>query len=236
MPTAPSKVSILDGTVLVRPETRGVAVRFFGRGVGSGPERSTAEQVEHLGRLAGVDTAHLQQTHSATVLPACAGHCGEGDALWTTTPGLALAVVTADCVPVVLAGGGALAVVHAGWRGIAASIVPAALAALPMSAGTLTAWVGPAIGPCCYEVGAEVAAAVVAASSTEAELEGPHGRPHLDLTAAVRAQLEAAGVATVWTSGRCTRCHPEHWHSYRRDGRGGGRNVTLAWLEAPSPG
>ena len=203
----------------------GVEVRFSGRGgapaEGEAPPRAWARQI-----------------HSAIVLPADrSGVAGEGDALVSRTVGLALTVVTADCVPVLLAAGEWVAAVHAGWRGIAAGVVGAAAARLAAvgapPAAAWTAWIGPAIGGCCYEVGPEVAEQVAAASGAEAVLAWPGApRPHLDLARAVALQLQAAGVCEVRSRVACTRCDAERLHSYRRDGRGAGRNLALIWKRA----
>lgn len=179
---------------------------------------------------AGVAPAWLRQIHSATVCEARAGACGEGDALIARRNGLAAVVAVADCVPVLLAGAQGVAAVHAGWRGLAAGIVPAAVARLGAVAG---AWIGPAIGPCCYEVSEEVAAAVVAASAPRAQRAGPRGRPHLDLAAAAAAQLAAAGVGAVTLVRHCTRCRAEWLESHRRDAQRAGRNLAAIWREDP---
>jgi copper oxidase (laccase) domain-containing protein len=241
------------GGLLWRGGLPGVAVAFAGRG-------SDGSRAEMLARIAGreLSVAWARQVHSARVLTAVrGGECGEGDALVAPRgSGLALAVVTADCVPVLVAGPRGLAAIHAGWRGIVAGVVGeamVALAAMPEMAamaaspargtagpvdrpapppGPWVAWIGPAIGPCCYETGAEVAAQVAAASSPQVELPGPAGRPHLDLVLAVRHQLAAAGVRRVYAVPGCTRCDAARLHSYRRDGKGAGRNHAFIWQTA----
>jgi len=192
-------------------------------------ERESREAL--LARLAGEDlpVAWARQVHSARVLPAHAGQCGEGDALVGRGRGLALSVVTADCVPLLLAGPSGIAAAHAGWRGIAAGVVGATVAALGGPAGETVAWIGPAIGPCCYEVGQEVAAQVAAASAPDVITAGPAGRPHLDLQLAVRRQLQAAGLRQVHVLPLCTRCQDARLHSYRRDGKAAGRNHAFIW-------
>lgn len=214
------------GTWLLSAPLPEAAVYFLGCGPHESAEAALAALGERPGRL-----AHLRQIHSARVVEASdGGPCGEGDALWTRSPGHALAIATADCVPVVLTGPGYVAAVHAGWRGIAAGVVPATVADAPLLPEKLQAWIGPAIGPCCYEVGEDVALAVEVASGPEVVLRGRGPRPYLDLVAAVATQLESAGVATLATTGQCTRCAPGRWWSYRREGRGAGRNYALAWL------
>ena len=165
----------------------GVEVRFFGRGA------KVADRGAELATLApdGVGCAWAKQVHSATVLTATApGPAGEGDALITREAGLALAVVTADCVPVMLVAGEWVAAVHAGWRGIVAGVVPATVERLRAGGAgdpaAWTAWIGPAIGGCCYEVGPEVAERVAAAGAADAVLAWPgKAKPHLDLVRAV---------------------------------------------------
>jgi len=194
-------------------------VRFYGRGtegVAAGLEPRVAR-------------GWLRQVHGREVVPARAGACGEGDALRLDRTGVAAAIATADCVPLVIAGGEAAVVVHAGWRGIVAGVVGAAAATLA-AGGSRFAWIGPAIGPCCYEVGEEVAERVmVAAGAPEAVVARPGERPHLDLHAAVRGQLRAAGIEEVERVEACTRCRGEWLWSYRRDGPGAGRNWALLW-------
>ena len=175
------------------------------------------------------EPAWLAQIHSATVIEARAGDNGRGDALVSDRRGLVLTVVTADCVPVLLAGARQIAAVHAGWRGLAQSILPRVLERFTAPPDELTAWIGPAIGPCCYEVGQDVADRVLASSSAAVASEGPRGRPHLDLVAAARGQLERKGVTAVYSVGVCTRCEASRLWSFRREGSGAGRNIAMIW-------
>jgi YfiH family protein len=211
------------GRWLWRARRGDVEVRFTGRG-------PAGEREEVLARVepGAPAVAWAKQIHSAHVLPARPGHCGEGDALFGDAPDLALSVVTADCVPVLLAGPRGLAAVHAGWRGLVGGVIPATLERLGgASGGKTTAWIGPTIGLCCYEVGEDVAEQVVAVGG--AAIAGPAGKPHLDLVAAARHQLEAAGVGEVHHVASCTRCEAERLYSYRREGKGVGRNVAFIW-------
>ena len=153
---------------------------------------------------------------------------GECDILATDLPGVALVVQTADCVPIVLAGVRSVAAVHAGWRGSARNAAAAGVAALGElgeAASSLRAFLGPAIGACCYEVGGEVAAQFAG----EFLRRSCEGRFRLDLSAVNRAQLEAAGVprANISAHPSCTRCGGERFASYRRDGAAAGRMITL---------
>lgn len=203
-----------------------VEVVFAGRG----PAHERDEVLRRVAEDAPADLAAARQIHSATVLPARAGHCGEGDALWTDRDGLVLSVITADCVPVVLAGPGGLAAVHAGWRGLVNGVIPATLRELPGPLSEWTAWIGPAIGSCCYEVGEDVAAQVIAAAGDPSvAVPGPSGKPHLDLQCVARRQLEAAGIGEVIALERCTRCDEEKLSSYRRNGKRAGRNIAFIW-------
>ena len=228
---------VVAGYWVWRGRAGGAEVRFVGRRVGGGEEGGEREAVL---REVGADlpVAWAKQVHSARVLAARPGRCGDGDALVAGSGGLALSVASADCVPVLIAAGSHVAAVHAGWRGIAAGVVPAVVDRLIAEAETVgrvadpaawSAWIGPAIGPCCYEVGSEVADRVAIASSGEAIVPRPGARPHLDLPLAVLAQLVRAGVGTVRPTIWCTRCEPDRLHSFRRDGPAAGRNLAFIW-------
>lgn len=178
-----------------------------------------------------------RQVHGARVLidPSPDASVGEqADALVLRDGRGAAAVRTADCASILLGdkASGAVAAVHAGWRGVVAGVIPAAVAALAGGAthGVLAA-LGPGIGACCFEVGDEVAEAIVRACGEAVARPGPRGRPHVDLGAAVRAQLAACGIVAVEQVGGCTVCDPAGWHSFRRDGDRSGR--MLAAIVAP---
>jgi YfiH family protein len=148
-----------------------------------------------------------------------------GDALWTDEAGLAMMLITADCLPVALARANgtepALAVLHVGWRGLLEGIVAAAARAL--GGGRLEAAIGPGIGPCCYEVGDEVAEPYRARFGTDV-MDGRN----LDLYAAAEKALAAAGCARVERVEMCTSCHPDLFFSHRRDGPATGRQGVVA--------
>jgi polyphenol oxidase len=149
------------------------------------------------------------------------------DGLWTDRPGQAMALVTADCFPVAIArasGTPRLCVLHVGWRGLLEGIVESGVAAL--GEGPLAAIVGPGIGPCCYEVGEEVAEPF--RERFGAELV-PDGR--VDLGGATREALRAAGVETVEATGHCTACEPELFFSHRRDEGRTGRQGVIAYID-----
>ncbi|HVR30747.1 MAG TPA: polyphenol oxidase family protein [Thermoanaerobaculia bacterium] len=201
---------------------------FFGKPVEGSAEQDVLAELER----SGLEVAILRQTHSRRVLEARPGDCGEGDALVSAHAGLALRVVTADCVPVLLASATRIAAVHAGWRGLRAGIVGAAARRLGAD-GACAAVIGPAIGGCCYEVGGDVAEEVAEEVGSRSVIlrpgDGP--RPHLDLRLAARLALEQAGVEAITTIEACTRCDSSRLWSYRRDGRGAGRNLAFVWRE-----
>jgi len=159
----------------------------------------------------------------------------QADAAVTATPGTVLAILTADCLPVVFAArdGSEIAVAHAGWRGLAAGMLEATVAAMRTPAGALMAWLGPAAGPDAYEVGVEVFDAFVSrdADASAAFVPTRPGHWKVDLYALARRRLAAVGVTQVHGGGLCTLSDPQRFFSHRRDGRGG-RIATLAWMQA----
>lgn len=228
MAAAPEHSSV-DGREIWRIDHHHANIAF----VGGGP---SCELRSLLLNTTAIDlpVAWLRQVHGNNYLPAVEGCTGEGDALITDRSALALAISTADCVPVVIATEHCLAAVHAGWRGIVAGVVTAAVGRMRVGgiASPTTAWIGPAIGPCCYEVGSEVAQQVAtAAGSRQVIVDSSPGRPHLDLAAAVASQLHRAGVDRIETLTACTHC-THRLHSYRRNGKRAGRNVAFAWRQA----
>ena len=153
---------------------------------------------------------------------------GECDALVTALPRVALAVQTADCVPVLLAAEEAVAAVHAGWRGASAGVAGRAVEAflaLVSNRAAARAWIGPSIGPCCYEVGLEVAERFPGGFARQSSGD----RFLLDLPGVVRSQLERAGIppGNVIADWVCTKCGGDRYASYRRDGERAGRMIAL---------
>ena len=208
-----------------RDRSQTAEVRFLGRSPDGG--RGAALEPAWVGG----DRPHvrMRQVHGTTVLAARVGLCGESDAMVTTLPELALVVVTADCVPILVASGDRVAAIHAGWRGLVGGVIAGALEEFE-DPSRLTAWIGPAIGPCCYEVGEEVADPVVARSSKAVRVRGRGERPHLDLPLAAAIELERFGVGEIRRLTICTACHPATLESYRRDGPAAGRNQSVIWL------
>ena len=227
---------------MIRWDPPGYAVVFSTRegGISEGPYASL-----NLGRMTGddvervdenrrllcaeidVDAARLtlnRQVHSTLVHRAEPGVRGEpGDGLWTDEPGQPILAMTADCLPIALAradGQPAVAVVHAGWRGLLAGIVRVGAEAL---GGRLHAAIGPAIGPCCYEVGEEVSKPFAEAFGSDVV----RGRK-LDLWSAAERALVAAGVEDVVRTDLCTFCNPDRFFSHRRTGKPRGVQGVIA--------
>jgi polyphenol oxidase len=180
----------------------------------------------------------LDQVHGTQV--AALPHASErpqADACWTTQAGVVCAVLTADCLPVLLCAddGSVVAAAHAGWRGLVAGVLEATLAALPLPPSRCLAWLGAAIGPAAFEVGPEVRAALIAADAgcAQAFAPGRGDRWQADLYRLARRRLLAAGVAAVHGGGLCTASDAAAWFSHRRDGRSG-RMASLIWIDRDS--
>lgn len=162
----------------------------------------------------------------------------EADASCARHAGRACAVLTADCLPLLLCdtAGTVVAAAHAGWRGLAAGVIEATVTAMAVPAPQLLAWLGPAIGPTAFEVGDEVRAAFVVHDAHAAAAFLPCGGGHVggkwlcDLYALARLRLARLGVTQVYGGEACTFSEPERFFSYRRDGVTG-RMATLIWLE-----
>jgi hypothetical protein len=149
--------------------------------------------------------------------------------------GLAAVIQTADCLPILLAAadGDELAAIHAGWRGLAAGVIEATLAAMHAAPGSIRGWLGPAIGQRAFEVGPEVRAAFVDADPAAADCfqHGRDDRWHAGLAALARRRLMGLGVTEVSGGDWCTVEAPVDFHSYRRDGERSGRMATLVWRD-----
>jgi YfiH family protein len=159
------------------------------------------------------------------------------DGAWTDHPDIVLAVLTADCLPVVISDeqGTQLAVVHAGWRGLAAGLLENALVKFDRQA-TLHAWLGPAIGPQAFEVGEEVLHAYTSRNRAHAKDFKPGnatGKYWADLYALARRELQQVRSVCVTGGDYCTLTQSHWFHSHRRDGVCSGRMATVAWLGGP---
>jgi YfiH family protein len=218
----------------------GVAVGFSGRGhAPDGEPTPTVFLARRLAAALGLDQAPIawaKQVHGDTAAtvraqaaPAASLNVGECDALATDRPGVALVVQTADCVPILLSGNGAVGAAHAGWRGSARNVAASAVAALRglgSAPESLRAWLGPSIGPCCYEVGGEVAAQF---ARDFVRAGGGGGGFRLDLRGVNAAQLAEAGIPreAIAVHPACTKCGGDKFASWRRDGANAGRMIAL---------
>ena len=200
--------------------------------VGDDPAAVRARREAVAEDLGIAEPVWCEQVHGASVVVVTRADRGAtiagADALVTTHTATPLAVLAADCVPLLLAGDGVVGAAHAGRRGLVAGVVENTVDAMRrLGAGTIAAAIGPCIGPCCYEVGDDVATEVTTALPvTRATTTG--GRPSLDLVAGVRDVLSRAGITRITTRGGCTAHQPEAWFSYRRDGATG-RQAGIVW-------
>ena len=231
---------------MIRWQAEGYEVVFTTRvgGVSEGPYaslnlgRKSGDDVERVDENRRIACASIDadveklalnyQVHSNRVLRAAAAARGEhADGLWTEEPGLPILAMSADCLPIVLARtdgrAPAVAVVHAGWRGLLEGIAASAVEALGQ--GSLAAAIGPAIGPCCYEVGEDVAEPYRGRFGDDVVRDR-----RLDLWTSAERALLAAGVEHVERFDRCTACEPETFFSHRRDAGNTGRQGVIAYV------
>lgn len=216
----------------------GLLVAFSERGETAGLESPTsvlARRFVHTLGLPDLPVARATQVHGVkrhivrrSLAAGNVQDMGEVDILLTERANIGLAIQTADCLPILLAGEGAIAAVHAGWRGSENRVAAEAAWALETFGvpwPSLRAWVGPSIGPCCYEVGPEVASRFPESAVSKT----PDGGLRLDLRAVNRMQLEEAGIAPekIVLDPTCTRCGGPRYASYRRDGGFAGRMIAL---------
>ena len=176
----------------------------------------------------------LKQVHGVNVVDAASAKPGvTADGAYTDKPGVVLAVLTAVCLPVFLCNraGTKIALLHAGWRGLAAGVIEAGVGRLRVPGGEVLAWLGPAIGPDSYEVGDEVRAAFVAHDAAAAAAFQPNGpgRWRADLYELAGQRLRACGVHAIFGGEHCTLREPHRFFSYRREGQCG-RMASLLWL------
>jgi len=237
------------------PAPRGVRAAFTLRsgGVSTGPYASLnlgaklgddARAVEENRRRIAAELAlpaeplWLSQVHGSRVVNADDHRpdapAPQGDAAVTRLPGRVLAVLVADCLPVLLArrDAAAVAVAHAGWRGLAAGVLEATAAAIGGAGDALIAWLGPAIGQAHFEVGEEVRTAFCERDARAAAAFAPNerGRWQCDLQRLARQRLAALGVHSIHGEPRCTYAQTGSFYSFRRDGATG-RMAALIWLE-----
>jgi hypothetical protein len=183
--------------------------------------------------------AWLRQVHGTRVVEAAlARDEPQADASVARTHGTVCVVKAADCLPVLFAddSGSVVGAAHAGWRGLAAGVLEATVSEMRVPGERLLAWLGPAIGPAHYEVGAEVRDAFLARDAAAERAFTPNRPGHwlLDLYAVARQRLAASGVARVYGGGLCTYSEPARFPSWRRD-HTHERIAAFVWLESPSP-
>jgi YfiH family protein len=219
------RVELRDATVLFSERAEG----DLGRTFGAPTAEVLATRAAMLGRC-GVRAIRVpSQVHGATVVTSSGGEgysvgVVTADGLVTTARETAVAVHVADCLPIAIAGAGGVAMLHAGWRGLAGGVVESGVATLGVTGigGPLEAVIGPGARACCYETGPEVHALFAPYASSRDR--------RLDLVAIATAQLRAAGVASVADVGLCTLCAPDGLlFSHRRDGASTGRQAGIAW-------
>jgi polyphenol oxidase len=214
-----------------------LATMNLGNGVGDSDE-AVAENRRRLRAFLPAAPRWLHQVHGTAVVVHRVPHDGVAavaDAAVTREPDVVCAVLTADCLPVLLADrrSPVVGVAHAGWRGLAAGVVERTVAAMKnLGADDLVAWLGPAIGPAAFEVGADVLEAFRAAhrDADTHFASGAPGKWYADLYGIARQQLADCGIGTVGGGGFCTKTDATRFYSWRRE-RNGGRMAALVWLE-----
>ena len=208
----------------------------LGDHVGDDPA-AVAENRRRLKREAALpaEPSWLAQVHGVTVVDLDSARLkGPADGAVARGAGKVCAILTADCLPIVFAtdSGDRVAAAHAGWRGLAAGVIEATVHALGVPGASLMAWLGPAIGPEHFEVGAEVREALLSGDAQAVEAFAPNarGRFMADLWKLARGRLETLGVARIYGGGECTFTHSHRYYSHRREGITG-RQATLIWRE-----
>lgn len=208
----------------------------LGEHVGDAADRVATNRIA-LARSLGLpsEPCWLEQVHGTRVLDLDDELPGRADGAVASASGRICVVMTADCLPVLLAArdGSRVGVAHAGWRGLAAGVLPAAVARMERPLETLIAWLGPAIGPASYEVGTDVRDAFVTADPAAADCFAPGraGHWYADLYDLARASLARAGVTAIYGGGLCTYRDSERFFSHRRAAPCG-RMATLIWRAA----
>lgn len=180
----------------------------------------------------------LQQTHSiCTVVADSEANNANADASYTTKPNIVCAVLTADCLPLLICDrqGSCVAAVHAGWKGLASGVVESAVKALPVAADQLFIWLGPGIGAKVYEVGSDVREAFMAFMPEAEKAFAPYksNKWLADMYLLARQRLQKLGVLpdAIFGGDYCTYSDSQNFYSYRRDGKTG-RMANLIWLES----
>ena len=196
---------------------------------------AVAQNRQLLAELLPAEPLWLRQVHGTEVVNADAAGClPEADACIARRSGAVCVVMTADCLPVLLCDvkGTVVGAAHAGWRGLCHGVIERTVQAMKVPAEELLAWLGPAIGPAAFEVGAEVRGAFIAVQPQAAEAFVPvaEGKYLADIFLLARQRLQALGVSKIYGGESCTHTDRERFFSYRRDGATG-RMGTFIWLE-----
>lgn len=204
----------------------------LGDHVGDDPAAVAANR-QRLSHTFDIQPAWLKQVHGLVVADADPAVVSQADASWTDQPGIACAVMTADCLPVLFCdrAGTRVAAAHAGWRGLAGGVLEATLERLALAPEEVLVWLGPAIGPKAFEVGLEVRDAFTAVhpEAARAFVEGQRpGKLMADIYELARIRLATRGVCAVYGGGYCT-VNDARFFSYRRTPQGG-RFASLVWL------
>lgn len=178
----------------------------------------------------------LKQTHSNIALEAMPAHAGQpGDACFTSQRGRVCAVITADCLPVLICDrqGTHVAAIHAGWRGLASGVIDNTLKALNLPGTELLAWLGPAIGPDKFEVGSDVLEAFLAVHQSAESAFRPLGKQKYlaNLYELATIRLREYGITSIHGGNYCTHTQTDWFYSYRRDNGNTGRMASVIWIE-----
>jgi YfiH family protein len=231
---APANVKALQTTRLGGTSGVPYASLNLGDHVGDAP-LSVARNRMLLNTLLPSEPVWLEQVHGTRVANAgIAGCLPQADACIARRHDAVCVVMTADCLPVLLCDklGGVVGAVHAGWKGLSAGVIEAAVQAMNVVPKDIIAWLGPAIGQDAFEVGAEVRAAFIEAQpqASSAFIPGQQGKWFADIYELARLRLNALGITGIYGGGYCTYRERERFFSYRRDGATG-RMGTFIWLE-----
>jgi polyphenol oxidase len=209
----------------------------LGDHVGEPLEQTTAnrELLKQKLQLPG-DPVWIQQTHGITTIEAKPAHTGqEADASFTQQSGIVCAVLTADCLPVLLCNrqGTQVAAIHAGWRGLANGVIESALKALELPPDDILVWLGPAISSNHFEVGDEVRDQFITfmKEAASAFSPSPNQRWMADLYLLARLRLQKQGITQIYGGEYCTYTDKHLFYSYRRDGAATGRMASLIWID-----
>lgn len=190
-----------------------------------------------LDQFVPAEPVWLNQVHGTNVIDAALSSCvQDADASFTTQSNVVCVTMTADCLPVLLCDkqGTAVSAIHAGWRSLCDGVIENAVLAMGLKAEDVLAWLGPAIGPDAFKVGAEVRQAFIEKDANATQAFRPHADKWLaNLYLLAKQRLNNVGIKAIYGGGDCTYSYPERYFSFRRDGMTG-RMATMIWLAKPS--